>query len=171
MLISAFLFAMFAGIAIGCSLGVIFHRNPVHCALMLVGVLLSVSGLFILLNASFLAALQVLVYAGAIMVLFLFVLMLLNLKGENPLLTRGAAKGFGILFAIVVFVELLWTVLSPQVEAGSMGAVPTVPRGFGSPAAIGRVLYTVWLYPFEITSILLLIAVIGAVVLAKRKFG
>ena len=171
MLIPAFLFAMFAGIAIGCSLGVIFHRNPVHCALMLVGVLLSVSGLFILLNASFLAALQVLVYAGAIMVLFLFVLMLLNLKGENPLLTRGAAKGFGILFAIVVFVELLWTVLSPQVEAGSMGVAPAVPRGFGSPAAIGRVLYTVWLYPFEITSILLLIAVIGAVVLAKRKFG
>lgn len=170
MLIPAFLFAMFAGIAIGCSLGVIFHRNPVHCALMLVGVLLSVSGLFILLNASFLAALQVLVYAGAIMVLFLFVLMLLNLKGENPLLTRGAAKGFGILFAIVVFVELLWTVLSPQVEAGSMGAAHAVPQGFGSPAAVGRVLYTVWLYPFEITSILLLIAVIGAVVLAKRKF-
>ncbi|HKO22390.1 MAG TPA: NADH-quinone oxidoreductase subunit J [Candidatus Eisenbacteria bacterium] len=170
MLIPAFLFAMFAGIAIGCSLGVIFHRNPVHCALMLVGVLLSVSGLFILLNASFLAALQVLVYAGAIMVLFLFVLMLLNLKGENPLLTRGAAKGFGILFAIVVFVELLWTVLSPEVEAGSMGATHAVPQGFGSPAAIGRVLYTVWLYPFEITSILLLIAVIGAVVLAKRKF-
>jgi NADH-quinone oxidoreductase subunit J len=170
MLIPAFLFAMFAGIAIGCSLGVIFHRNPVHCALLLVGVLLSVSGLFILLNASFLAALQVLVYAGAIMVLFLFVLMLLNLKGENPLLTRGAAKGFGILFAIVVFVELLWTVLSPQMEGG-MAASPTVPTGFGSPAAIGRVLYTVWLYPFEITSILLLIAVIGAVVLAKRKFG
>ena len=101
---------------------------------------------------------------------FLFVLMLLNLKGENPLLTRGAAKGFGILFAIVVFVELLWTVLSPQMEGG-MAASPTVPTGFGSPAAIGRVLYTVWLYPFEITSILLLIAVIGAVVLAKRKFG
>jgi NADH-quinone oxidoreductase subunit J len=171
MLIPAFLFAMFAGIAIGCALGMIFHRNPVHCALMLVGVLLSVSGLFILLNASFLAALQVLVYAGAIMVLFLFVLMLLNLKGETPLLTRGAAKGFGILFALVVFVELLWTVLSPQVEAGGMAASPSVPRGFGSPAAIGRVLYTVWLYPFEITSILLLIAVIGAVVLAKRKFG
>jgi NADH-quinone oxidoreductase subunit J len=112
----------------------------------------------------------VLVYAGAIMVLFLFVLMLLNLKGETPLLTRGAAKGFGILFAIVVFVELLWTVLSPQAEGG-MAASPAVPTGFGSPAAIGRVLYTVWLYPFEITSILLLIAVIGAVVLAKRKFG
>ena len=125
------LFAMFAGIAIGCALGMIFHRNPVHCALMLVGVLLSVSGLFILLNASFLAALQVLVYAGAIMVLFLFVLMLLNLKGETPLLTRGAAKGFGILFAIVVFVELLWTVLSPQAEGG-MAASPAVPTGFAA---------------------------------------
>ena len=170
MLIPALLFAMFAGIAIGCAVGMVFHRNPVHCARLLVGVLLSISGLFILLNASFLAALQVLVYAGAIMVLFLFVLMLLNIRGESPLLTRGAAKGFGILFAIVVFVELLWTVLSPQGEPG-MAASTALPRSFGSPAAIGRVLYTVWLYPFEITSILLLIAVIGAVVLAKRKFG
>jgi NADH-quinone oxidoreductase subunit J len=149
----------------------VFHRNPVHCALLLVGVMLSISGLFILLNASFLAALQVLVYAGAIMVLFLFVLMLLNIRDESALLTRGAAKGFGILFAIIVFVELLWTVLSPQVEPGGMVASTSLPRSFGSPAAIGRVLYTVWLYPFEITSILLLIAVIGAVVLAKRKFG
>jgi NADH-quinone oxidoreductase subunit J len=171
MLIPGFLFAMFAGVAIGCAVGMVFHRNPVHCALLLVGVLLSISGLFILLNASFLAALQVLVYAGAIMVLFLFVLMLLNIRDESALLTRGAAKGFGILFAIIVFVELLWTVLSPQVEPGGMVASTSLPRSFGSPAAIGRVLYTVWLYPFEITSILLLIAVIGAVVLAKRKFG
>ena len=170
MLIPTFLFAMFAGVAIGCAVGMIFHRNPVHCALMLVGVLLSMSGLFVLLNASFLAALQVLVYAGAIMVLFLFVLMLLNLKGETPLLTRGAAKGFGILFAVIVFVELLWTVLSPEAEATGVVA-HAIPKTFGSPAAIGRVLYTVWLYPFEITSILLLIAVIGAVVLAKRKFA
>jgi NADH-quinone oxidoreductase subunit J len=171
MLIPGFLFAMFAGVAIGCAVGMVFHRNPVHCALLLVGVMLSISGLFILLNASFLAALQVLVYAGAIMVLFLFVLMLLNIRDESALLTRGAAKGFGILFAIIVFVELLWTVLSPQVEPGGMVASTSLPRSFGSPAAIGRVLYTVWLYPFEITSILLLIAVIGAVVLAKRKFG
>jgi uncharacterized MnhB-related membrane protein len=100
--LEGFLFAMFAGTAIGCALGVVFHRNPVHCALLLVGVLLSISGLFVLLNAPFIAALQVVVYAGAIMVLFLFVVMLLNVKGETPLLTPGAAKGFGFLFSLLL---------------------------------------------------------------------
>jgi len=76
-----------------------------------------------------------------------------------------------VLFAIIVLVELLGTVLTPTSGPGSAPVVPALPEGFGSPAAVGRVLYTVWLYPFEITSILLLIAVIGAVVLAKRKFG
>ncbi len=170
MTLEPFLFAMFAGTAIGCALGVVFHRNPVHCALLLVGVLLSLSGLFVLLSAPFIAALQVIVYAGAIMVLFLFVVMLLNVKGETPLLTPGAAKGFGILFALVTLVELLWTVLSP---AGKSAGLPeaVLASEFGSPESIGRVLYTVWLYPFEITSILLLVAVVGAVVLAKRKFA
>ena len=162
---------MFAGMAVGCSLAVVFHRNPVHCALFLIGVLLSISGLFILLSASFIAALQVLVYAGAIMVLFLFVLMLLGTKGESPLLTRGAMKGFGILFAIVAFAEVLWVILSPSGEPPALAGTAPIPPGFGSPESIGRVLYTVWLFPFEITSILLLVAVIGAVVLAKRKFG
>ena len=170
-MIQGLLFSMFAGVAVGCAVGVIFNRNAVHCALLLVGVLLSLSGLFILLNASFIAALQVLVYAGAIMVLFLFVLMLLNLRQDSGLLTAGAAKGFGILFAMLVFVELLWTVLSPLAEPAGEPRAEVLPPGFGSPAAIGRVLYTAWLFPFEITSILLLVAVIGAVVLAKRKFG
>jgi NADH-quinone oxidoreductase subunit J len=150
---------------------VIFNRNPVHCALLLIGVLLAMSGLFVLLNASFLAALQVLVYAGAIMVLFLFVLMLLSIRGETPLLTRGAAKGFGILFAILAFVEVLWVILSPSHEPSGLSGPGPLPEGFGSPESIGRVLYTEWLFPFEITSILLLVAVVGAVVLAKRKFG
>ena len=170
-MIEGFLFAMFAGIAVGCAVGVVFNRNPVHCALLLIGVLLAISGLFILLSASFLAALQVLVYAGAIMVLFLFVLMLLGTKGQTHLLTRGSAKGFGLLFAVLMFVEVLWVILSPSQENGALLRAAPIPEGFGSPASIGRVLYTVWLFPFEITSILLLVAVIGAVVLAKRKFG
>ena len=170
MTLDPFLFAMFGGLAIGCALGVVFHKNPVHCALLLVGVLLSVSGLFVLLHAPFIAALQVIVYAGAIMVLFLFVVMLLNVKGESAILTPGAAKGFGILFALLGFVELLWTVLSPAGESSGLPEA-VLPPDFGSPAAIGRILYTVWLFPFEITSILLLVAVVGAVVLAKRKFA
>ena len=165
------LFLFFAVVAVTSALGVIFHRNPVHCALLLVAVLLALSGLFILLNAQFIAALQVIVYAGAIMVLFLFVLMLLNFRGESSVLSPGSAKGFGFLFAVLVLVELLWTALSPNGgEGGGTQPPAAVSADFGSPAALGRILYTTWLYPFEITSILLLVAVIGAVVLAKRKF-
>jgi NADH-quinone oxidoreductase subunit J len=168
-MLESILFAMFSGVAIGCALGVIFHRNPVHCALLLVGVLLSLAGVFILLHAQFVAALQVIVYAGAIMVLFLFVVMLLNVKGETPLLTPGAAKGFGFLFGVIVATELLWIVLTGGPDGVTPAAAP-LPPDFGSPAALGRLLYTTWLYPFEIVSVLLLVAVVGAVVLAKRKF-
>lgn len=170
MVFEALLFAMFAGVAIGCALGVVFHRNPVHCALLLVGVLLSLAGVFIILHAQFVAALQVIVYAGAIMVLFLFVVMLLNVKGETPLLTPGTAKGFGFLFGLLIAVELLWIVLLPGGPEGAAIPAAPLPSDFGSPAALGRLLYTVWLYPFEVTSVLLLVAVVGAVVLAKRKF-
>ncbi|HYQ95549.1 MAG TPA: NADH-quinone oxidoreductase subunit J [Candidatus Eisenbacteria bacterium] len=167
----AILFSLFAVAAVFFAFNVIFRRNAVHCALHLVGVLLSLSGMFILLNAQFIAAIQILIYAGAIMVLFLFVVMLLNVRGEAPLLTPGAAKGFGFFFALIAFVELLWVVLTRGGAEGTPEAAAVLPPGFGSPAEIGRILYTTWLFPFEVTSILLLIAVIGAVVLAKRKFA
>ncbi len=170
-MIEAILFTLFSISAVVFALNVIFRRNPVHCALHLVGVLISISGMFVLLNAQFIAAIQILVYAGAIMVLFLFVVMLLNVRGETPLLTPGAAKGFGFFFAVIVFVEVLWVVLTPGGPEGAREPAVTLPPGFGSPAEIGRILYTTWLFPFEVTSILLLIAVIGAVVLAKRKFA
>jgi NADH-quinone oxidoreductase subunit J len=96
--------------------------------------------------------------------------MLLNVKGETPLLTPGAAKGFGFLFALLGFVELLWIVLANGAGEGGPPPAPPLPPEFGSPAGIGRLLYSTWLFPFEVTSILLLVAVIGAVVLAKRKF-
>jgi NADH-quinone oxidoreductase subunit J len=167
----AILFSLFSISAVFFAVNVVFRRNAVHCALHLVGVLLSLSGLFVLLNAQFIAAIQILVYAGAIMVLFLFVVMLLNVRGESPLLTPGAAKGFGFFFAALAFVELLWIVLSGTGNDGAPRPAAALPPGFGSPAAIGRILYSTWLFPFEVTSILLLIAVIGAVVLAKRKFA
>ena len=164
----AFFFAAFTSIA--AALAVILHPSPVYCALALVVTLFQIAVLFLLLDAQMIAFLQILVYAGAIMVLFLFVVMLLNVKGESAILTPGAAKGFGILFALLGFVELLWTVLAPAGESSGLPEA-VLPPDFGSPAAIGRILYTVWLFPFEITSILLLVAVIGAVVLAKRKFA
>ena len=99
------------------------------------------------------------------------VVMLLNVKGETPLLTPGSAKGFGFFFAFIAFVELLWIVVSQGGTEGEPAPVPALPPNFGSPAEIGRILYTTWLFPFEVTSILLMIAVVGAVVLAKRKFA
>ena len=167
----AILFTLFSLSAVAFALGMVFRRNAVHCALHLVGVLLSLSGMFVLLHAQFIAAIQILVYAGAIMVLFLFVVMLLNVKGETPLLTPGSAKGFGFFFAFIAFVELLWIVVSQGGTEGEPAPVPALPPNFGSPAEIGRILYTTWLFPFEVTSILLMIAVVGAVVLAKRKFA
>src|SRR5207249_3263140 len=165
------LFALFSVSAVVFAFNVGFRSNAVHCALHLVGVLLSLSGMFVLLNAQFIAAIQILIYAGAIMVLFLFVVMLLNVKGEAPLLTPGAWKGFGFFFALIVFVELLYIVLSQGGTEGTPAAAVPLPPGFASPAELGRILYSTWLFPFEVTSILLLIAVIGAVVLAKRKFA
>ncbi len=169
-MVEATLFGLYTITAIGCALGTVFHRNPVHCALFLVGVLVSVSGMFVLLNAQFIAAIQIFVYAGAIMVLFLFVVMLLNVKGETPLLAPGAGKGFGILFAALAALELLWIVLAPGIEDWRPAPAPPLPPDFGSPVAIGQILYTTWLFPFEVTSVLLLVAVVGAVVLARRKF-
>ena len=169
-MLESILFGVFTIAAVASALATVFHRNPVHCALFLVGVLLSIAGMFVLLNAQFIAAIQILVYAGAIMVLFLFVVMLLNVKGETPLLTPGAAKGFGIFFGLLALVELLWVALAPGIGDWRPGPAPVLPEGFGSPAEVGKILYTTWLYPFEITSVLLLIAVIGAVVLAQRKF-
>ena len=170
-MLEAILFTLFSIVAILFAFNVIFRRNAVHCALHLVGVLLAVSGMFVLLNAPFIAAIQILIYAGAIMVLFLFVVMLLNVKSEAALLTPGAWKGFGFFFALIVFIELLYIVLSQGGTEGTPAQTAVLPPAFGSPAEIGRLLYTTWLFPFEVTSILLLIAVIGAVVLAKRKFA
>jgi NADH-quinone oxidoreductase subunit J len=168
----AIFFWMLAATTVVASVLVIGQRNPMYSVLLLIVSFCALSGLYVLLDAPFVAAIQIIIYAGAIMVLFLFVLMLLNFRGESSVLSPGSAKGFGFLFSILVLVELLWTALSPNGgEGGATQQVASLPPDFGSPAAIGRILYTTWLYPFEITSILLLVAVIGAVVLAKRKFA
>ena len=164
------LFYVFAAVLLFAAFRVITARNPVHAALYLVLAFFQAAAVWILLKAEFLAITLVLVYVGAVMVLFLFVVMLLNVRGETPLLTPGAAKGFGFFFALIAFVEFLWIVLTRGGAEGTQQPAAVLPPGFGSPAEIGRILYSTWLFPFEVTSILLLVAVIGAVVLAKRKF-
>ena len=160
------IFWAFAGLAVLSSLACITRRSPVASALWLVVTLFAVAALFVLLDAQFIAVLQVLVYAGAIMVLFLFVIMLLNLGRAGPTDLKGPlGLGVGVFLAGLLLVQLL--VLR---QAGLVLGGPVRPSvGLGMIPSVARPLFTVYLLPFEITSILLLAAIVGAVVLAKRK--
>ena len=158
-----------AALLIASALGVVLSRNPIRSALSLVSTLFVLAVLFILLNAHLVAALQIVVYAGAIMVLFLFVIMLLNVQvdPEDSGVTarRLAAWGAGSLVALVIIQAAALTGTS---NPGPGMDVPA-PEGFGTTVVLGERLFTHFLLPFEITSLLLLVAMVGAVVVAKRK--
>jgi len=163
------LFIGFAALLVGCSLMVILHRNPVTSALWLVLGFVSLAGLYLLLQAEFLAMVQIIVYAGAIMVLFLFVIMYLNLKrdreeGIGHLMRRTIGWGIGavLLVEAVLLLRHKW-VPGPLAEP-SEGV-------WGNTIAIGRILYSRYLFPFEITSILLLVAMVGAVLIGRGGVG
>ena len=157
------LFFFFAAVAVGAAINVLVQKHVLYSALSLILMLTAVSVLFILLQADFLAAIQVIVYAGAIMVLFVFVIMLLNLPQDEDGADRLRWLKFaGIplgLFFVTLVVATLWNV-EPVVSQEA----PLV----GSPAAIGRSLFTDYVLPFEVTSLLILIALMGAVVFAKK---
>ena len=158
----------FAALAVVSALACITRRSPVASALWLVVTLFSLAALFVVLDAQFIAVLQVLVYAGAIMVLFLFVIMLLNLGRAGPTDLKGPlGLGIGVLLAGLLLVQLLTLRRAAGGPAG--GGPALVAPGQGMIASVARPLFTAYLVPFEITSILLLAAIVGAVVLAKRK--
>ncbi len=158
----ALLFILFAGMAIGCALAVVAQRNPLYSAISLVGVFISLACLYVTLAAPFIAAVQVIVYAGAIMVLVVFVIMLLNVeqeeRGRNRLkfLVPAAIVLAGVLIAEVAF--MLFSVNNPTPAVSNIGLT----------SSIGTQLFTRYLLPFEITSILLLMAIVGAMTLARR---
>jgi NADH-quinone oxidoreductase subunit J len=164
------LFYLFAAISVLASLLVIAQRNPIYSVLLLIASFGALSGLYVLLDAPFVAVIQIIVYAGAIMVLFLFVVMLLNAPHEDteydeqthPLLRPGPRR-FGAFLAAALIVELVWA-LTRRAESGAFagGSVSSV-------AAIGRLLFTDYSFPFEVTSVLILVAMVGAVVLARRE--
>ena len=157
-------FWAFASVMILAALGVVLSRFPVHSVLLLLVSMCCVAGLFVLQGAFFLAALQVLIYAGAILVLFLFAIMLLNLDPAEWNRQRGGLlRGVGGLVAAAFLVELIWIVR--RVAA----SVPPTPQPPGTVADLGRVLLHEYLLPFELTSFLLLAAIVGAVALAKLK--
>jgi NADH-quinone oxidoreductase subunit J len=163
-------FYLFAAVAVLASLLVIAQRNPIYSVLLLIASFGALSGLYVLLDAPFVAVIQIIVYAGAIMVLFLFVVMLLNAPHEDtdydekahPLMRPGARR-FGAVLAAALIVELVWA-LTRHGESGVFagGSVSSV-------SAIGRLLFTDYAFPFEVTSVLILVAMVGAVVLARRE--
>ena len=156
-----FLFYVFAFAAVASALGVILQRNPLHSAFALIVTLCSLSALYGLLGSPFIAALQVIVYAGAIMVLFLFVLMLLNVRREEPSGGR-ATRTAAILLALVLAAQLGGALADP-------GMTPAA--GFdASTGSFARVLFGArFLYVFEATSILILAALVGAILVAKKE--
>lgn len=158
-----------AAVALVGALGMVFSRNAVHSALFLVANLFCVALLYLSLNAEFLAVVQVIVYAGAIMVLFLFVVTLLNpSRSEPPDQLRGQGWVAGIL-AAVLLVEVVAVIQSGLFSAARVPSSPPPVDWGDNVHAIGALLYGQYLFPFEVTSILLLVAIIGATVLAKRR--
>ena len=166
-----FAFYLFGAIAIGASLLVIAQRNPVYSVLLLIASFGALSGLYVLLDAPFVAVIQIIVYAGAIMVLFLFVVMLLNAPQEDtehdvrmhPFRGPGPMR-FGAVLALGLAAELGWALTRTPGDSAAFGGTPV-----SSVSAIGRALFTEYAFAFEVTSILILVAMVGAVVLARRE--
>jgi NADH-quinone oxidoreductase subunit J len=154
---------------------VIGQRNPMYSVLMLIASFGALAGLYIQLDAPFVAVAQIIIYAGAIMVLFLFVVMLLNAPQEDaaewdrthPLRQPGIMR-FGAMLALLLVIQLTWALLrvnGVDVPVGAQGD----PEALGSVRALGRILFTDYVFAFEATSILILVAMVGAVVLARRE--
>lgn len=164
-------FYILGGFAILGGFGVLVLRSPIYCALSLVMTMLSLAGVFVLLNQEFLAAIQVLVYAGAIMVLFLFVIMLLNLKSERGFtLKLSAGSVLGVVLSLGLLAQLGGVFMSTTGRLGPMGAYPPERlANEGSIEVLGGMLFTDYVFPFEVISILLLVAIMGAVLLAKKE--
>ncbi len=168
------LFFVFAAVAVGAAVGVVVSRSPMASLLFMVATLASTAGIFVLLEAHFLAAVQIIVYTGAIMVLFLFVIMLLNLGHEYQQDMRGK---FAMILGFAV-TGGIGGLLARQVGGGTSGleatlgssdALDAALREYGAVGAIAQPLFTDYVVPFELTGILLLVAIVGALVLAKKE--
>jgi NADH-quinone oxidoreductase subunit J len=172
--ISPFFFYPFAGFALACSLFVILKKNPVSSAFSLVMVFFSFAGIYALLDAHLIAALQIFVYAGAIMVLFVFVIMLLNADapsfdlGRSHLAFKIGASSLG-LFLLGIFV---WAFRTTPLTAPMGSFTPEkIEIAGGNIQVISELMFSEYILPFELTSVLLLAAIVGAVAIAKRKLA
>ena len=167
MSLQLFLFLVLALVAITSALGMLINRNAIYSALFLVLNFATVAVFFLLLNAPFIAVAQVSVYAGAIMVLFLFVIMLLGAERAGQIQSIPWQRPLAIALALILLLEAGFILYSQRGVAPLVTGV--LPIGFGSPAQVGKVLFSTYLLPFEVTSVLLLVAMIGAIVLTKNE--
>jgi len=161
------LFLILAIGAVLTALLVVTSPSPIGSALYLVGTMFCLAGLYVLLSAPFLAAIQVIVYAGAIIVLLLFVIMLLNLRRIEETISKGWRIAGLVVAGLTLFALFMAIVRGSSVLPG----MPSLPEGFGKVAELGKILFTKYLYAFEATSVLLLAAMIGAVALVRKESG
>jgi NADH-quinone oxidoreductase subunit J len=157
-----FLFFLLSIVCVGSVLGMIISKNQAYSALFLVLAFACLGGLFGLLGAPFMAVVQIIIYAGAIMVLFIFVIMMINLREGISREKKKWTIALSVVLALVLFIELVFA-------AKGAAALGSGPEGSVSPAEIGQLLFTKYLYPFEITSILIIAALVGAIVLVKKR--
>ena len=167
-MIALIAFYLFATLTIASAVAVIFARNPVHSVLWLILAFFNAAGLMLLVGAEFIAMLLVIVYVGAVAVLFLFVVMMLDVDFAS--LRSGFTRNlpFGLLVALVLLAEIIIAVSARNVGPGT-GVIPTVTQP--NVVALGEMLYSRYLFPFEIAGLILLVAMIGAIVLTHRSRG
>ena len=159
-------FILLAPVAIASALGMLFSKNAIYAAVFLITNFVTIAIFFLILGGAFIAVTQVAVYAGAIMVLFLFVIMLLGADRLDKSKTLSWQKPLALVLGIILTVEVVYVIFA-QAAINAPGAV--LPEGFGSPSSIGISLFQEYLLPFEVTSVLLLVAMIGAIVLTRKR--
>ena len=159
------IFFLFAGLAIACAISMVYHKNPLYSAISLIGVFVALSCVYVTLAAPFIAAVQVLIYAGAIMVLVIFVIMLLNLDDDRPLnrlrYLYAVGAGLGLILLVQTFFIFYAVMRAPQHGV-------QMDESVGKTLSIGSSMYTAYLLPVEVVGVLLLMAIIGAVILVRR---
>jgi NADH-quinone oxidoreductase subunit J len=164
-MVSTALFFLFAGFAIMCAISMVYHKNPLYSAISLVGVFIALSCIYVTLAAPFIAAVQILIYAGAIMVLVVFVIMLLNLDDDVPRNRLRYLYAIGGGLGVVLLAQTLFVFYAVS-KAPNHAVDPETTAG--RTMSIGQAMFTEYLLPVEIVGVLLLMAIIGAVILARR---
>jgi NADH-quinone oxidoreductase subunit J len=159
------LFVILALVAVASALGMLLSRNAIYSALNLILNFCTIAILYLILNAPFIALIQITVYAGAIMVLFLFVIMLLGMERLRTKSVMPWQERIAIVLAVILLVLAIYVIF---IRSGIAVEAGTVIEGFGSPGEVGLILFNEYLLPFEVTSILLLVAIVGAIILTMR---